>query len=61
MANEYIYFFEEVRVKLTNAQLNKLKSAVKNKIGTTLSITKKKFQDEKVTHELLLTTRKKLK
>ena len=32
--------YEEVRVKLTNTQLNKLKSAVKNKTGTTLRITK---------------------
>ena len=26
--------YQEVRVKLTNAQLNKLKSAMKNKTGT---------------------------
>ena len=31
------------RAKLTNAQLNKLKSAAKNKTGTTLIIIKKKF------------------
>ena len=29
--------YQEVRVKLTNIQLNKLKLAVKNKTGTTLS------------------------
>ena len=47
----------EVRVKLTNTQLKKLISA--NKAGTTLRITKKKFQDEELLHELFLTTRQK--
>ena len=36
-------FFEGGSVKLTNKQLNKLKAAAKNKIGTTFKITKKKF------------------
>ena len=53
--------YEEVRIKLTNTQLNKLKSAAKNKTGTTLKINKKNFQDEELPHKLLLTTRKKLK
>ena len=48
--------YEEARVKLTNTQLNKLKSAAKNKTGTTLRITKKNFQDEELPHELFLTT-----
>ena len=39
-------------VKLTNTQLNKLKSAAKNKTGTTLRINKKSFQDEGLSHEL---------
>ena len=39
----------------TNIQLNKLKSETKNKTGTTLRVTKKKFQDEKLPHELFLT------
>ena len=47
--------YEEVRVTLTNTQLNKLKS------GTTLRITKKSFQDEELSHELFLTTRRKAK
>ena len=51
--------YEEARVKLTNTQLNKLKAAVKNKVGTTLRITKKNFQDEEFQHELFLTTREK--
>ena len=47
--------YEEVRVTLTNTQLDKLKS------GTTLRITKKSFQDEELSHELFLTTRRKAK
>ena len=53
--------YEEARVKLTNTQLNKLKSPVKKKTGATLRITKKNFQDEELTHELFLTIRQKTK
>ena len=53
--------YEEARVKLTNTQLNKLKSAAIKKPGTILKITKKNFQDEELPHELLLTTRQKTK
>ena len=35
---------EEARVKITKTQLNKVKSAAKNKTGTTLRITKKTFK-----------------
>ena len=35
--------YQEVRVKLTNTQLNKLKSASKNKTRTILRINKKKI------------------
>ena len=38
--------YEKVRVKLTNTQLRKSKSAARNKTGTTLIITKKNSQDE---------------
>ena len=48
--------YEEARDKITNSQLNKLKSTAKNKTGTTLKITKKNFQDEELPHEFLLTT-----
>ena len=48
---------QETRVKLTNTQLNKLKSTVKNTTGATLRITKKNFQVEELPHELFLTTR----
>ena len=53
--------YEEAIVKLTNTQLNKLKSAAKNKTGTILRIIKEKFQDEELPHELFLTTRQKSK
>ena len=49
--------YQEARVKLTNAQLNKLKSTAKNKTGTTLRMNKKNFEDEELAHELFLTTR----
>ena len=53
--------YQRARVKLTSTQLNKLKSAAKNKTGTTLKITQKSFQDGKLHHELFLTTRQKTK
>ena len=51
--------YQEARVKLTNTQLNKLKSAAKNGTGTTLRIARKNFQDEELL--LFLTTRQKTK
>ena len=56
MANYHL-----VRVKLTNTQLRKLKSAAKIKTGTTLRITKKNFQDEELLHKLVLKTRQDVK
>ena len=53
--------YEESRIKLTNTQLNKLKSVTKNNTGTTLRITKKTIQDEELPHELLLPTGQKTK
>ena len=49
--------YQKARVKLTNTQLNKLKSAVKNKAGTILRLNKKNFEEEELPHELFLTTR----
>ena len=49
--------YQEARVKLTNTQLNKLKSAAKNKAVTILRLNNKNFQDEESPHELFLTTR----
>ena len=41
--------YEEARIKLTDIQLNKIKSAAKSKTGKTV-ITKKNFQDEELLH-----------
>ena len=49
--------YQEARVKLTNTQLNKLKSAAKNRTGTILRLNKKNFGDEELPHKLFLTTR----
>ena len=40
--------YQEKRVKPTKTQLNKLKSAAKNQIGTILRLNKKIFEDEKL-------------
>ena len=50
--------YQEIRVKLTNTQLNKLISAAKKKkTETILRINKQDFEDEKLTHELFLKIR----
>ena len=49
--------YQGARVKLTNAQLNKLKSAAKSKTWTILKGSKKNFQDEELSHKLFLPTR----
>ena len=49
--------YNTVNVKLLNLQLNKLKSAVKNKQGTTLRMNARMFSANNLPHELLLTTR----
>ena len=49
--------YQEARVKLTNTQLNKLKSAAKNKTGTILRINEKDLKDKELAHELFLATR----
>ena len=49
--------YNTVNAKLLNSQLNKLKSAVKNKQGTTLRMNAKMFNGNNLPHELLLTTR----
>ena len=50
-----------VNVKLTDMQLKKLKTAVKNKRGTTLRMSLKMLDGNDLPHELLLTTRQKIK
>ena len=49
--------YNEVNVKLLNSQLNKLKSAVKSKQGTTLRINAGMFNGNNLPYELSLTTR----
>ena len=51
----------KVNVKLSDAQLKKLKTAVKNKTGRPLGLTLKIFNRNDLPHELLLTTRQKTK
>ena len=46
--------YEEATIKLTNTQLNKLKSAARNKT-TILRLNKKNFEDEELPHEFFLT------
>ena len=50
-----------MNVKLTDTQLKKLKTAVKNKTGTTLRTNLKILNGNDLPHELLLTTRQKTK
>ena len=50
--------YQEVKVKLTNTQLSKLKSAAKNETVTVLRLNKKQFEDEELLHESFLITRK---
>ena len=42
--------YQEPRVKLTNIQLNKLKSAAKNKTRTILRLNKENIEDKEVAH-----------
>ena len=53
--------YSKVNVKLSDTQLKKLKTAVKDKTGTTLRISFKMFDGNYLPHELLLTTRQKTK
>ena len=53
--------YSKVKVKLSDTQLKKLKTAVKNKTGTALRISLKLFNENDLPHELLLTTRQKTK
>ena len=49
--------YNTINVKLPDSQLNKLKSTVKNKPGTTLRMSARMFSANNLPHELLLTTR----
>ena len=51
--------YYKVNVKLSDSQLNKLKTAVQNRQGLTLSMSIKMFNGSNLPHEILLTTRQK--
>ena len=53
--------YSKANVKLSDTQLRKLKTAVKNKTGSTLRISLKMFDGNNLSQELLLTTRQKTK
>ena len=49
--------YTKINCKLTNAQLNKLKKAVKSNERATLRLASKTFNKDELPHELLLTAR----
>ena len=53
--------YSKINCKLTNVQLNKLKKVVKSNEGVTLRLGIKNFNKDELPHELLLTTRQKLR
>ena len=53
--------YSKLNVKLPDTQLKTLKTAVKNKTGTTLRMSLKMLDENDLPHELLLTTRQKVK
>ena len=53
--------YSKANVKLLDTQLKKLKTAVKNKTGTTLRMSFKMFDGNDLPHELLLTTTQRTK
>ena len=53
--------YSKANVKLSDTQLKKLKTAVKNKIGVTFRMSLKVFHGNDLPHELFLTTRQRTK
>ena len=53
--------YSKINVKLTDTQLRNLKTAIKNKTGTTLRISLTILDGNDVPNDLLLTTRQKNK
>ena len=51
--------YNKINIKLSDLQLNKLKTAVKNQAGVTLRMNIKTFNGNNLPHELLLTSRQK--
>ena len=53
--------YSKINVKLTDTQLKNLKTAIKNKTGTTLRMSLTILDGNDVPNDLLLTTRQKTK
>ena len=53
--------YSKANLKLSGTQVKKLKTAVKNKTGTTLRMVLKMFNGNDLPHELLLTKRQRTK
>ena len=53
--------YNKVNVKLSDTQLKKLNTSVKNKTGAALRMSLKMFNENDLPHELLLTTKQKTK
>ena len=53
--------YNKLNVKLSDSQLNKLKTAVKSQTEATLRMNIKMFNGNNLPHELLLTTRQSTK
>ena len=49
--------YNKVNAKLSDSQLNNLKTTIKNQTGVTLTMNIKMFNGNNLSHELLLTTR----
>ena len=56
-----MFEYNKVNVKLSDSQLNKLKSAVKNRQDLTLRMNITIFNGNNLPHELILTTRQNTK
>ena len=56
-----MFEYKKVNAWVSDLQLNRLKSAVKNQTGVTLKMNIKMFNENNLPHELLLTTRQKTK
>ena len=54
-----MFEYNKVNVRLSDSQLDKLKSAAKNQTGVALRMHLKMFNGNNLPHELLLTTRQK--
>ena len=53
--------YNKINAKLSNLQVRKLKTAVKNNEGVTLRISSKNFNSQYLPHEFYLTIRKTIK